>query len=296
MIINRNNLETLFTGYNAAFQRGVNFQEARAQWPMIAMETVSGTAAELYTWLGKIPGMKEWIGERVVRNVGEHELTIRNRDFEDTIAVDRNHIEDDSHGTYSELFRLLGMAVMKHPDELIWPLLKAGHETACYDGQSFFDTDHPVEGVGTVSNRYGNAAPKWYLMDLESLAKPIIFQRRKRPNNLVRFDREDDPNVFMRKEFLYGIDCRDNVGFAFWQSAAASSEALDENKFTTAYQNMEGMKGDHGRPLGLRPTHLVVPPSMRATATKLLKNELGEDGETNTLRDWCEIMVVPWLA
>ena len=39
---------------------------------------------------------------------------------------------------------------------------------ACYDGQNFFDTDHPVGEQGsqeTVSNVQTGAGPAWYLLD-----------------------------------------------------------------------------------------------------------------------------------
>ncbi len=296
MIINRTNLDTLFKGYNAAFRTGLIGQQANSMWMQVAMQTTSMTAAEVYPWLGKIPGMKEWIGERVIENLRQHAFEIRNKDYEDTIAVDRNSIEDDQYGVYSPMFQALGEAVAAHYDELVWPLLKAGHTTLCYDGQNFFDTDHPVVGVGTVANRYGSSPPTWYLMDLRRTFKPIVLQIRKRADNIIRLDRDTDENVFMRKEFLYGVDCRDNVGFGLWQMAAASSETLNETNFTAAYEAMEGMKGDEGRPLGLKPTHLIVAPSLRAEATKLMMNELGTAGETNTVKGWAEVVVVPWLA
>ncbi|WP_420585828.1 Mu-like prophage major head subunit gpT family protein [Ruegeria sp.] len=299
MIINRQNLATLATVYDAAFRAAFTGWQAQSMYEQVAMTTMSTTASNLYPWLGKLPSMREWLGERVAQNLTEHSFEIRNRDFELTVGVDRNAIEDDQYGVYMPQFAHMGEASAAHPDELVWPLLKAGHSTKCYDGKNFFAEDHAVKGVGKVSNWYkkGNAAPKWYLMDLSrSAMKPIIFQQRKPGDMIVRLDREEDENVFNRREFLYGIHCRDNVGFGLWQLAAASSEDLTATNFAKVYQGMEGMKGDEGRPLGLRPTHLVVAPALRETGTKLLKNELGANGETNTVKDWAELMVVPWLA
>ena len=37
---------------------------------------------------------------------------------------------------------------------------------------------------------------------------------RKRPDKLVRLDREEDENVFMNREFVYGTDGRAEVAFA----------------------------------------------------------------------------------
>ena len=307
MIINRTNLDTLFKAYNGAFRQGLIGQQANSMYAQVAMETTSSTAAEVYPWLGKVPGMKEWLGERVVENLTQHTFEIRNKDFEDTIAVHRNSIEDDQYGVYAPMFQALGEAVMAHYDELVWPLLKNGAKTLCYDGQNFFDTDHPVRGVGTAKNFYGatggNGDPanaiKWYLMDLRRTFKPIVLQIRKRADNIVRKDRPDDENVFTRKEFIYGVDCRDNVGFGLWQMAAACTADLTAANLQPVYSAMEGLKGDEGRPLGLKPTHVFVAPSQRAAAYKLLKSELiidGGEAVTNVYRDWAEIVVVPWLA
>ena len=297
MIINRGNLDTLATAFNAAFQAAYTGWQARSQYGQVAMTTMSRTATNLYPWLGKLPSMREWLGERVAQDLTEHSFEIRNRDFELTVAVDRNAIEDDQYGVYTPQFAHMGEAAAAHPDELVWGLLKEGHKTKCFDGKTFFATDHKVKGVGAVSNRYGTAAPKWYLMDLSrSAMRPVIYQNRKAGDMIVRLDREQDGNVFNRREFLYGIHCRDNVGFGLWQLAAASSEALTAQNFITAYQAMEGMKGDEGRPLGIRPTHLVVPPAQREAATKLMQNELAATGESNTVKGWAEVMVVPWLA
>ena len=300
MIINRTNLETLFTGFNASFRMGLIGQQAMSDYAKIAMVTSSMTAAEVYPWLGKIPGMKEWIGERVVENLIQHAFEIRNKDYEDTIAVDRNQIEDDQFGVYNPMFQALGEAVAAHPDEMVFSLLKKGETTLCYDGQNFFDTDHPVRGVGVVSNLLSDGdttkTTPWYLLDLRRTYKPIVFQRRKTADTLVRLDREEDQNVFMRREFMYGVHCRDNAGFGLWQMSVKNKNTLDQTNFAAAYKALEELKGDEGRPLGLRGSHLLVPPALREEATKLMMNELGSNGETNTVKGWAEVIVSPWLT
>ena len=305
MIINRTNLDTLFKAYNAAFRRGLIGMQANSMYTRVAMTVMSGTAEEVYPWLGKIPGMKEWIGERVVENLRQHGFTIRNKDYEDTISVDRNSIEDDQYGVYSTMFEALGEAVAAHPDELVWPLLKAGFSTNCYDGTSFFGSTHPVldkdgnPGTATNVGTLGSPAPSkssWFLLDLRGTMKPIVFQQRKRADNIVRMDREDDENVFMRKEFIYGIDCRDNVGFGLWQKSFASRGDLGADTYEEGRTALLGMKGDFGRPLGLMPTHLVVPPALEKQGLELLNAERNAAGATNVYRGTTELVVVPWLA
>ena len=43
-------------------------------------------------------------------------------------------------------------------------------------------------------------------------------------------DAADDEAVFTRKEFRYGVDCRDAAGFGFWQLAFANKRALTPDK------------------------------------------------------------------
>lgn len=62
----------------------------------------------------------------------------------------------------------------------------------------------------------------WYLFDNSRAIKPLIFQQRKKPE-FVSMDSTTDTNVFMKKQYLYGADCRDNAGFGLWQLAYGST-------------------------------------------------------------------------
>ena len=65
----------------------------------------------------------------------------------------------------------------------------------------------PVEVDGITGN-------DWFLLDARKPYKPFIMFLRKRPDKLVRLDREEDENVFMNREFVYGTDGRAEVAFA----------------------------------------------------------------------------------
>lgn len=299
MIINSGNLRTQGRAFNALFARGLG--RAPTDHRAVAMTVPSSTGSQEYGWLGKFPSVREWLGSRVVQNIRTHDYTIRNRDWELTVAVDRNDFEDDNIGIYGPLFEEMGASTCAKACELVFELLKAGFTTPCYDGQFFFDTDHPVilaDGTdGVVSNSQGGAGAHWFLADLSEsrTLKPIILQMRKDWTFVTR-DALTDDNVFNLKEFRYGADARMNVGYGFWQMIQGSRQPLTAANYKAAYQALEGMKGDHGRPLGLKPTHLIVPPALREDASKLLTAELGTNGETNIWRGTAELMVTPWLA
>lgn len=61
------------------------------------MEVPSVSREENYKWLGQIPRMREWVGEREIQNLSASDYTIKNKDFELTIAVPRNDIEDGNY-------------------------------------------------------------------------------------------------------------------------------------------------------------------------------------------------------
>lgn len=297
MIINRANLSLLHTGFKAAFQNA--FQGAAIDYDQLVLEVNSTTAIEQYGWLGATTRFREWIGDRVLQNLALHDYSIKNKSFENTVAVQREAIEDDQYGTYTPLMAQMGQDAREHPAELVYALLKAGFTGKCYDGQYFFDTDHPVlDAAGaetSVSNFQGGAGTPWFLLDTTRVMRPLILQKRK-PYNFVAKDKETDDNVFNAKEFVYGVDARLNVGYGLWQLAYASKQTLDASNFSAAYAAMQGMKGDNGKPLGIRPKLLVVPPSLREVAMEVVKAERNAAGATNINRDLVDVLVTPWLA
>lgn len=291
------NLAALRVGFSLAFQGA--FDEINPQYAALSTIVKSSAKSERYGWLGKMPSVREWIGDRVVMNLAEHDYNILNKDFEITVSVDRNDIEDDTLGIYGPMFQDLGQQTARHPDQLVFDLLAAGFATECYDGQYFFDTDHPVlnaDGTETsVSNHGGGSGTPWFLLNTTRALKPIIYQERK-PFKFVALDKETDSNVFLKKQFVYGSDGRCNVGYGFWQQAYGSKQTLNATNYAAARAAMASLKGDHGKPLGIMPNLLVVPPSLEGAANKLLKSLLATGGETNEWAGTAEVLVAPLLA
>ncbi len=296
MLINQANLKAVFTAFKAAFNAG--FRDAPAQWDRIATLVPSTTSQEQDAWLGQFPRPREWIGDRHIKSMAAHDYSIKNRKFESTVGVPRDALEDDSYGIYTPLMQEMGYAAKTHPDELVFDLLAAGFSTTCYDGQYFFDVDHPVgteeTGITSVSNMQAGSGSPWFLLDTRRPLKPLIFQRR-RDYAFKAMTRDDDEQVFMRDEFRYGVDARANVGFGFWQQAFGSMAVLDQANFDAAVEAMMAFTSDEGRPLGIMPNLLVVGPSNRAEANAILEKQFINNGESNTNYKAVDLMVVPWL-
>lgn len=297
MKITSASLDALRVGFKTTFQGGLG--QATSQWPQVATKVTSTGRSEKYGWLGKLPAIRKWIGDRVINNIVEHDYEIKNVPFENTIGVDRDDIEDDSLGTYGPLFASLGMDVATHPDTLVFPLLKAGFDTACYDGQYFFDTDHKVLDENgaeqSVANTDGGNGTAWFLLCTNRPIKPVIYQERK-AFEFVTMDDPKDPNVFNRKEYVYGVDGRANVGYGFWQMAWGSKQPLTPANYEIARAAIMNMKGDHGKPLGLVPNLLVVPATLEGAGKAILTSQLVNGGETNKWAGSADLLVSPWLA
>ena len=291
MIINQQNLDRLFTGFKTAFRDGIG--QAGDDWAKVAMKVKSSTRDEKYGWLGKVPGLREWAGDRVINNIAAHDYAMK---FESTVAVARDDLEDDQVGAYGMLFTELGRASAAHPNELVFALLKNGWSTKGYDGKNFFATDHKVNGVnGNVANTDGGSGAAWFLMDISRAVKPVVFQER-RSYDLRRRDRLTDPGVFERDEYTYGVDGRCAVGFGFWEFAWGSKQTLNETNYEKAREALMSMKGEQGRPLGLMPRLLVVPPSLEKEGLEIVRAERKSAGGTNVYAGTADLLVTPWLA
>ena len=296
MILNSANLETAFKGFHAVFKNTFDGTESFAG--TVAMEATSSTSEEEYAWLGQFPALREWVCERVFHQLRAYGFTIKNRDFESTVTVQRNDMEDDRFGLYGPLFSELGRVTKIHPDTLVFSLLKNGFLSKCYDGQPFFDTGHvgydEYDKEYSVSNIQAGSGPAWFLLDLSRGVKPIIFQKRK-DYTFIKMDEPSHENVFMRKEYIYGVDARVNVGFGLWQLAFGSKVALTRENFVEARKAMMAFKGDKNHLLGVKPTHIVVPPDLEEDAKEMLKATLA-GGESNIWANAVQLIVSPYCA
>ena len=293
------NLRKIFVGI---FQKALN--SAPSQWKKVATRVPSSTSENSYGWLSKFPMLREWIGDRVLKSIKEKGYSITNKKYEGTVDIDRTDIEDDNLGMYGSIVASMGQEAEDHVDRGIFGLLPIGFTSLCYDGQFFFDEDHPVnaevDGSGadsSVSNIINplvlDKAP-WYLLDASRPVKPLIYQDR----SPAEFDAITDPKndtVFMKDKYLYGVRARRNFGYGFWQQAVASRDDLTEANFNAAFQRMMEFTRDGGGKLGLMPTLLVVSPANRAAALDVVEALTKANGASNTNYKAVEVLVCRWL-
>ena len=299
MIITRDSMDALTKGFRTLFLNGIETADTR--YRDIASVITSFTAEGVYPSMGQIPGVREWAGDRYIKNLVAQTFTIKNRDFETTIGVDRNAILDDQVGVYGSLMQELGKSAAEYPNELVISLLFGGFANEGPDGQYFFDTDprSAPTAATTRSKVCPTCRPAAALPGSCSITRapsnPSSGKNGKKPQ-FQAMDRPDDDNVFFKKVYMYGADARGNAGYGLWRLAFGSKLTLDATNYAAARAAMMSLKGDEGRPLNVKPNLLVVPPSLESVALALLNSEYASGGETNPWKGTAKLIVTPWLA
>lgn len=182
MIITSAAIRAINKGFKSLYMDA--YQGGPAKVPEFAMRTTSASAEEIYGWLGAVPGMRELLGEIVIRNLSEHAYAIKNKIFESTIGVKRENIERDKLGVYTPLITAMGASARQHPDELLANALLAGFTTLCYTGKNFFDLNHEPKKGGT---KFSNKGTKKLSAANFEIARTNIKNRKNaegRPMNL----------------------------------------------------------------------------------------------------------------
>lgn len=155
MLVNRENVTNIFISLKTTFNNA--FSSTETTWEKIAMKVPSTTGQNDYAWLSKFPKMRKWIGEKSVKALEAFKYVVVNEDFEATVEVERNDIEDDNLGIYAPQAQAAGESSKQLPDEIISDVVNNAMVTKCYDGQYFFDTDHSVKQedgtTASVSNK-----------------------------------------------------------------------------------------------------------------------------------------------
>lgn len=137
-------------GVNGRFAQGLG--SAKTFYSMVAEIIPSSKAYEIYPFDNMWPSLEEWVGARQIKQLKTQDFTITNKHFEGTLAINADLIADSDTASLYPRAEKLGKAAALFPDKLITTLLTNGFTTACYDGEFFFDTDHPM-GTGTGSNK-----------------------------------------------------------------------------------------------------------------------------------------------
>lgn len=112
-----------------------------AQWSRVSTVVPSTTAVETYGWLGQTPKMREWRGERYLKDMKAFAAyTVTNRLWESTIAIERSAVEDDNHGQIMLRVQELADEYNRFLDELVFGMLVNSNATSFSIGDDTFST------------------------------------------------------------------------------------------------------------------------------------------------------------
>ncbi len=298
MIINASALANVYTAFSAVFNNA--FQKTDTWHEQLAMTVPASTRIMDYKFLLDFPTVQEWIGDRQINSLEPKSFQVATKDWEATIEIERNDLEDDQLGFYNPIIAAMAEEAKRHPERLIANLLKNGTASLCYDGQNFFATSHPV-GSKTESNFDNGGNTPWYIIDQSRAIKPFIFQLRRGPQ-LVRMDRPDHEHAFIQKKFRYGVDYRGAAAYGLWQLAYCSTQELNSTTYASARAAMMSLTNSGGNPLGIKPSMLIVPPALEGKAREILNAQflIGSDtaggSKSNIWQGSADLLVVPELV
>jgi len=183
-----------------------NFEAYPSIMDGLIANVTSDSDQETYPWLAYSPGVREMSGSRVKRTVPELSWVIKNKKWENTVAINYETRKFAKLNQVQALLGNLGSKARAYPDKLVSTLIGAGGATACYDTQYFFDSDHsdPSAAYTTAQTNLLTyaAATGTTWTDVEA-ANAIIFAKGK----LMSFlDGDADP-VFMNQGKKILVQC-----------------------------------------------------------------------------------------
>lgn len=153
-VVRTSQLEALRTGLNTSYidalatQREFAYQQVCTPLA-IEKKKVALAVADI------LPQMRKWVGERKFHSAAEHSIELTNEHYELSMEVDADDVEDDEYSGYILEAGGLGDRTVEHPDVLFASLVQSAHQVIGFDGQNFFDTDHPIDiknSLGAQSN------------------------------------------------------------------------------------------------------------------------------------------------
>ncbi|HHF6827009.1 TPA: Mu-like prophage major head subunit gpT family protein [Haemophilus influenzae] len=296
-------LKAIETQFKKDFAAGLGL--IKPQWDLIAMKVSSNTKVNTYGFLGQFPKMVEWVNKRQRKAMQAQGTSIENKLYESTVGIARTDIEDDQVGLFRPMVQQAAQSAAELPDDLVFGLLKAGKTTLCYDGQNYFDTDHPVfdnvDGTGSskeqsnITTGTKTEAPTFYIFDTTNAIKPLIWQERTAPEIETKFDPSKSDTVFNEDIYEWGVRARGAAGFGFWQLAhCVEKTELTAENIMDVIAKMQSLKGDGGKLLNIRPNMILVPPALEFKARQICEGEL-INGTTNILKGRLKVIVSPQI-
>lgn len=159
-------------------------------YPALCTQVQSFGRDEKYGWLGALPSMREWIGDRQFDDIRQTGFELENKAFESSVMLDRFDIDDDRYGYFANIVAEMAEEAKGHPDTYLFEeLINKAESLICYDGQYFFDTDHSWGESGTQSNKltYNMAGSEPTVLEFKAAFNQAVLAMMQFKNDKGRF-------------------------------------------------------------------------------------------------------------
>lgn len=151
MLIIPSALDALFVGFQAHYEVGV-----RSAAPMHGdiADVFSMPVAEFNFPIPEgLPCFKNWPKgqERTWRSMNAHNTKLITGDRELSVTIPRDAIRFDQYSVFERQFATAGQNSQLAWDDMVFEAILAGESSVCFDGQPFYDTEHPVTPSDALS-------------------------------------------------------------------------------------------------------------------------------------------------
>lgn len=145
-LLSRDKLEAAYVTYSTIFDG------ALANTPVIYPELATvmtgvGPVTEM-KWLGDVPVMTEWVGNRKINRLRAESHTLRTKWYANGIEIDHDDLAEDKLGIVRPRISALAKMGPRKIDSLVIDYFNAGFAATLgttFDGQYLFDTDHTID-------------------------------------------------------------------------------------------------------------------------------------------------------
>lgn len=147
--INDATLQDLNTRLNAKWTSAYS-ERAQLQQQVLATEYTSTTASNFYAFLEALGGWSKWNGARQFKDIASQQFEVLNEDYEMSIKMPKNQIEDDQVGMYEDIVPEMVEGWYKLKAQLVMDVLTSN--PLAYDGVALFSAAGRSYGSNVINN------------------------------------------------------------------------------------------------------------------------------------------------
>lgn len=153
-LLDRAKLEAAYITFSTLFD--MTLANTGVIYPEIAT-VMNGVGPETqFKWLGDVPVMQKWLGQRVINKLRGETHRLTTEWYANGIELDVDDIREDKLGIVAPRISMLAAMGPKKIDADVVAFYTAGFAATrgtTYDGQFLFDTDHTADGAGVGASQ-----------------------------------------------------------------------------------------------------------------------------------------------